>query len=1089
MPPLQPHTLLKFLAALLKHQAKVWLGESAAGLLADALVDEELQARLDAWLQGEATQKRLLEAAQQARVWLQNPANCPDEDLRQLFHSLDFGTLPAVQQALRDLPQAMDAAALTAALQADFARTLPHLPAEKQAAGARLVTEALLRAVSTLRDFALPVVAQTTLTILAEQRAEFAAVQRKLDAILAALDAHPEAADLATLAEAVRAGLIIVHGDVQHSVLLIGAHNTVTLDARQAQALQPRLTLPGALPPGSRLPLPRNALFTGRESALQDLRSLQDFGGLGGTPAIAITGIGGVGKTQLAVEFAYRYGYRFRGVHWLDLRDPALFAEQVAACGQAMGLPRTPDEDLAAYVRRVLDAWKADGPRLLILDNLEDPAAARAILRRLQHPHLRLLVTARRTRWPADLGLRPLRLGVFTPDEARAFLRRVLPPARATDEDLDALAARLGYLPLALELAARYLAAITTLRVAAYLQRLEDAFAHPSMQGWRPEEGNPTDHDLSLQATFQLSWERLTDPAARRLFRACGYLAPNTPIPMSILRLVVPEDEALGQALDDLRNLGLLTLPVDRGGDGPTVHPLLAEFARRLPPPQAEDADADPATFLEALADLAVATNRQVDQSGDYSRFAPLLPHVRAAAEISEAHPSLQATAARLWNSLGVHLHDLADYAAARAAYERALGIFEKHLGEEHPHVATLVNNLGGVLRALGDLAGARAAFERALRIDEAVFGPNHPKVVIRVNNLGLVLQALGDLAGARAAYERALRIWEASLGPEHPQVATAVNNLAGVLYALSDFEGARAAFERALRIDEAVFGPDHPNVARDVNNLGGVLYALGDLAGARAAYERALRIWEASLGPEHPQVATAVNNLGLVLQDLGDFEGARAAYERALGIVEKHLGEEHPHVATTLNNLGLVLRALGDLAGARAAFERALRIDEAVFGPDHPKVATAVNNLGSVLQALGDLAGARAAFERALRIKEAIYEPDHPSIATTVNNLGGVLRALGDLAGARAAFERALGIWEASLGPEHPHTKLARMNLWAVEWMSRPGCLGWLLRFLAFLERRMSPQRRVQLAARMRQQLYHSPQGRASSEEKDTTR
>ena len=270
------------------------------------------------------------------------------------------------------------------------------------------MTEALLRAVSTLRDFALPVIAQTGLTILAEQRAEFAAVQRKLDAILEALAVNPEAADLEALAEAARAGQIIVHGDVKDSVLLIGAHNTVTLGPRQAEALQPRLTLPGALPPGSRLPLPRNALFTGRA---QDLRSLQDFGGLGGglggAPAIAITGIGGVGKTQLAVEFAYRYGYRFRGVHWLDLRDPALFDEQVAACGAAMGLPRAPEEDLAAYAARVIAAWKADGPRLIILDNLEDPTAARDILRRLQHPRLRLLLTARRAHWPPTWACAP----------------------------------------------------------------------------------------------------------------------------------------------------------------------------------------------------------------------------------------------------------------------------------------------------------------------------------------------------------------------------------------------------------------------------------------------------------------------------------------------------------------------------------------------------------------------------------------------------------------------------------------------------------------------------------------------------------
>ena len=189
-----------------------------------------------------------------------------------------------------------------------------------------------------------------------------------------------------------------------------------------------------------------------------------------------------------------------------------------------------------------------------------------------------------------------------------------------------------------------------------------------------------------------------------------------------------------------------------------------------------EGVRAEPEAFLEALADLAIDTNDKVDQSGDYSLYAPLLPHARAAAEIAEAqcpapsvgaegappavgaegalpavgakgsspvagadsHPPLQATAARLWNELGYHLHALADY------------------------------------------AGARGAYERALRIDEAAFGPDHPNVAIRVNNLGSVLEDMGDLAGARAAYERALRILEkAGLPPDHPYIRIVRDNLA----------------------------------------------------------------------------------------------------------------------------------------------------------------------------------------------------------------------------------------------------------------------------------------------------------------------
>ncbi|NLF11525.1 MAG: hypothetical protein GX597_07035, partial [Anaerolineaceae bacterium] len=216
---------------------------------------------------------------------------------------------------------------------------------------------------------------------------------------------------------------------------------------------------PGPLPPGSRLPFGRNALFTGREGALEAL-ARATLGEDAGSTLVsqAVQGMGGVGKTQLAVEFAYRYGRWFDGVHWLNAREPAGIAAEIAACGERMGLQPWPAEQ-PEQVAATLAAWRDGGPRLVVLDNLEDVGAAREWLRRLrQESGARLLLTARRGDWPPDLGLAPLPLEVFSAEESLAFLRRYLPAERASDGELGALAERLGRLPLALELAGRYLA-------------------------------------------------------------------------------------------------------------------------------------------------------------------------------------------------------------------------------------------------------------------------------------------------------------------------------------------------------------------------------------------------------------------------------------------------------------------------------------------------------------------------------------------------------------------------------------------------------------------------------------------------------
>ena len=639
----------------------------------------------------------------------------------------------------------------------------------------------------------------------------------------------------------------------------------------------------------------------------------------------AITGMGGLGKTQLAVEFAYRYGRYYRGVHWLDLADPSLLDSEIAQCGAQMSLVNFP-ADQPSQVVLTLNTWKADGPRLLVLDNFEAVEQVDNVLTRLRHSSLHLLVTSRRTDWTPASGLHPLPLELFTPQESLAFLQKAIEGRKDKDDDLKTLAERLGHLPLALELASRYLNGHARLTITEYLTQLQEAFDHTSMRDWRKDHPAATQHDLDLGHTFALSWEAVKDETTQKLFLTAGYLAPNSAIPLEIFEGALEiTSETCDEALDTLYGLGLLRKNED---DQPTIHPLLAEYARGLAKEKKE--------ILESLVDVLRTLSQEAGETGLPSRFVPFRSHIPVIASHVE-ETDLQIAGA-LWNNYGYHLTDIADYSNARIAYERALII--------DPDKAAYINNLGEVLGRQGDFAGARGMYERALKIFEKQLGEVHPKVALLVNNLGNVMQELGDFAGARIMYER------------------------------------------ALKIDEESYGPDHPIVARDVNHLGRVLQDSGDLVSARIMYERTLKILLDKLGKAHPDTAMILNDLGTLCMYEGDFNNARNYLKQALEAYENVFGKEHPDVAAALNNLGMVMQASGDLAGAHVMLERALKIDEASFGIDHPTIAVRLNNLGGVLYTSGDLTGARTMFERALVILKKYLPPDHPKIKTTEENL-----------------------------------------------------------------------------------------------------
>jgi tetratricopeptide (TPR) repeat protein len=805
------------------------------------------------------------------------------------------------------------------------------------------------------------------------------------------------------------------------------------LDGRRA----PSTNAPLPLPAGSRMPMARNPLFVGRAD---DLRKLVEALQVGSTAAIgqvaSVTGLGGLGKTQLAVEFVYRYGQLFTGgVFWLSFADPESVRTEIAQCGgpkhlNLWSIQGAPDID--TQVDTITRIFAGPEPRLLVFDNCEDEKLLAEW--RPKTGGSRVLATSRRSTFSAHLGVRTLPLDVLPRAESLALLRVLAheQPFEAADEaTLDAICAELGDLPLALHLAgsflARYRSAVTP---AAYLAQLRSPalLDHPSLQG-HGAGSSPTGHVQHVGKTFALSWDRL-DPAhtvdalARDLLQRAACLAPGEPIPEELLLATLGKPEAAldvtlarADALRRLLDLGLLEKP-DPGTY--RIHLLVTHFAQRT--------NGDHTAARAAVEQTLLYAANRVNDSGFPARLLPWQPHLRAVTDAARMRED--ELAASLCNALGYHLHAIGDYLAARPYWDRARALHEKLLGPEHPNTAASLNNLAGLLQRQGALDEARPLHERAFAIREKQLGPEHPDTAISLNNLAGLLQAQGALDEARPLFERALAIREKQRGPEHPDTAISLNNLAGVLRAQGAITEARSLHERALAINEKQLGPEHPDTALSLTNLAFLLQTQEALDEARPLLERALAIHEKQLGPGHPHTAWSLNNLGGLFHEQGALAEARPLFERALAIHTKQLGPEHPLTVGSLNNLARLLHDQGALAEARPLYERALAIREKQLGLEHPDTVWTLSHLAALLKAQGALAEARPLYERALATCEKQLGPEHPDTATSMNNLAGLLQAQGAFAEARPLVERARAICEAKLGPDHPTTRIVRGNL-----------------------------------------------------------
>lgn len=663
---------------------------------------------------------------------------------------------------------------------------------------------------------------------------------------------------------------------------------------------------------------PRDVNFTGRDSVIEGLHHrLTDPNE--SSSLIALQGLGGMGKSALAAEFAHRHAGDFSGVWWAPAEDRTVLTASLAMLGARLE-PRLGGESNQEKAARAALAALARSsiPFLLIYDNVSSPETLRELVPSVG---ARVLVTTRWADWGG--GGAEMRLEALAPDSATAFLQKRASRADATGAAT--LAEALGRLPLALDHAGAY-CRLTATSFKAYRDKIDQRIS-------RAPKG--ASYPSSVAATFGLAIEQAAAEcgAAERLLGMLAYLAPER-IPIELLGQHMLDEDERAEAMLALSAVSLVEL-VEDDGDGPllSVHRLVQAAMRA----RAAERDETGSNALSAMV-AHVAREfpiRAYEAIEHWPQCDRLLPH--ALTVIDHAKTALLATPElpALSNAVGEFLHGRGSLAPAAALFADAARIGEAALGEDDPLIANAINNLANALSDAGAASETEALYRKALAMQERTLGREHRSTARTLTNLALFLGGHGSVEEAESLLREAIRIGENTVGRKHPDVAARLNNLALVLRTQARDEEAEQLLRDAIALGENALGRTHPQVAIRLNNLGALLQARGRFDEAEALFRESIENGSRALGSRHPDVAGRMNNLALLFQTTNRAAEAEALFREALVILEASYGERHPNTARIRRNLARLLLAIAQLDEAETQAERAYAVHAETLGPD----------------------------------------------------------------------------------------------------------------------------------------------------------
>ena len=763
--------------------------------------------------------------------------------------------------------------------------------------------------------------------------------------------------------------------------------------------------------------------FVGRDRAMVELCGL--LGSSSRVAIVAASGMGGVGKTELAWQYAVKSrdaGNYAAGIWWLDARSAVV----VGLLDKARRMGIQVNDQIVDEVERVQDCYGqwlrgVDGEALLVFDNVEDWEAVRRFFPR--DARVRVLVTMREDR--SEKGVKPLRLGVLLPLDGFRLLYEVseaIDRIGASQLEAEALCEDLGYLPLAIEL----VGGLLKLEPDWSVVRVRGALAMELRSGVLSP----------VNAAIELSWVRLSD-AERQLLAMVATFGAGAVLWEWVEEIVAGSEpwgllrEAMGLTAAR-RRLVALNLLGRSGENLYGLHPLVRSFVRGKMTMEIAPDDAIGRAFAQVMVAKASTIQPTVVVS-ERGWVALAVPHLL---EVMAVWTRVLDGTDKIWCGAGLarFYQSLSLWNEAERCYESSLEISRSELGDRHPDTANSLNNLASLYELMGQYERALPLYESALEICRSELGDRHPDTASSLNNLALLYESMGQYERALPLLESALEICRSKLGDRHPFTASSLNNLASLYELMGQYERALPLYESALEICRSELGDRHPDTASSLNNLALLYESMGQYERALPLLESALEICRSKLGDRHPFTASSLNNLAGLYKSMGQYERALPLYESALEIRRSELGDRHPSTATSLNNLAGLYYLMGQYERALPLFESALEIRRSELGDRHPSTAQSLNNLALLYESMGQYERALPLYESALEISRSELGDRHPSTATSLNNLAALYYNTQQYHQALSFIQEALEIYIPTLGNEHPTTQKANDWLQAIQ-------------------------------------------------------
>ncbi|MET7472929.1 FxSxx-COOH system tetratricopeptide repeat protein [Streptomyces sp. NPDC005648] len=778
---------------------------------------------------------------------------------------------------------------------------------------------------------------------------------------------------------------------------------------------------PGQAPKFSNVPQ-RNSTFTGRGQILEQVRE-QLRGGMSVVlpQPQALFGLGGVGKTQIALEYVHRFKADYDLVWWVSAEEVDNVVASLAELGSVIGAPGGEDMALASQETvRMLSRGKPTERWILVFDNADNPEDLTGYFPTGSGGHI--LVTSRNQSWSQQGAT--LAVDVFLRRESVEYLSRRAPGL--TGEEADQVATAVGDLPLAVEQAAAWLAETAT-PIAEYLRRLTEQTASVLALNQAP------DYPETVAATWNISIERLKErsPASVRLLQLCAFLAPE-PISSQLLYskemidALKPYDPALQESLllgRVIREIGQLALAkVDQVSSSIQVHRLVQAVIRSQM--TEEDRRVARHTVHTVLAGARPDGDEPTDDPETWPRFGVIWPHLAA----SDIRNCTEADPRRLLIDRVRYLWKRGEFPRAQLLAEDLLAHWKPLLGEEDVQYLYLQCQLANVLRSQGRYVEAQEIDEDLRERQRRVLGTTHPHTYVTTSSLSSDLAALGEYTRAVELAKEAHDGFSQIFHESHPRTLNAANNLALALRMVGNYGEARQIDQQTYDSRTEVLGPDHPYTLASAESLGRDLREVGRYAESVTMLSRAYQQHKDIMGKEFPGTLRCAKSLAVSLRRAGLFEDALRLTTATL---EKY---RQPNLAGTPDslacelNLAADLFAAGDRQEARTVAQRVLAEYVKVPGEAHPYTQAAMNNLGIFHWGCGDAEQAETVFLRTLERMTEVLGDHHPHTLFCSANYAIVLAETDRLEEAWKLENRAVDTLRGILGRQHPET-LAVVN------------------------------------------------------------